>query len=445
LLLIIDAVLDSGRVSGMTGATPASAPSRLFGGKPSSVGEARKFIRHVLAGTDVDLVDSAELLTSELVTNAVLHANGDVRVRAWATADRVHVRVSDSNAERSPVTRPRDTDAATGRGLQLVEMIAASYGVEPSPDGKTVWFEIWSMGPPPSAEREWQASLTSNPGPTKTITLRDLPTGLFRAAQRHRDALLRECKLQALSRGEVLGFTAEALLEAGDANSVITDCVGGEIGSGDGGASRSVAFSVPDAVARGVASLALVLEAANTAAREGLFLTRPALPEIRLFRAWLLSEITHQLNGSDPISWPVFHQQHAAEYGEHGQHETPEWQRTGIVHDDVATITADENNIITAVNAAAATLLGWEPGDLIGQRILAVIPSQWQERHVVGFTNFLLTGESRIIGTPVTVPALHASGVTVEVTLLLRVEQTQNGRTLFVAQLTSATEPAASA
>jgi anti-sigma regulatory factor (Ser/Thr protein kinase) len=87
------------------------------------------------------VVDDVVLLASELVTNALLHArsapNLDVAVRGRS----VRCSVTDDSPQ-PPRRRHYANDAATGRGIALVEMIAARWGTERVRDGKCVWFEI---------------------------------------------------------------------------------------------------------------------------------------------------------------------------------------------------------------------------------------------------------------------------------------------------------------
>ncbi|MDQ1709620.1 MAG: hypothetical protein QOG49_1005 [Frankiaceae bacterium] len=87
-------------------------------------------------------VEQAQLLTSELVTNAVLHAGTDVQVVLEAYADTVHVEVIDLTTRR-PVARytPYD-DLQTGRGLTLLDSMASSWGVDALDRGKSVWFDL---------------------------------------------------------------------------------------------------------------------------------------------------------------------------------------------------------------------------------------------------------------------------------------------------------------
>ena len=91
------------------------------------------------AGLDEDLTDTAVLLTSELVTNAIMHGRSEARLRVHATRAGVRVEVGDDN-DRAPVLQPRDDDALTGRGLSLLELTATTWGVQEAPVGKVVWF-----------------------------------------------------------------------------------------------------------------------------------------------------------------------------------------------------------------------------------------------------------------------------------------------------------------
>ncbi|MFF9128293.1 PAS domain-containing protein [Streptomyces sp. NPDC014889] len=100
------------------------------------------------------------------------------------------------------------------------------------------------------------------------------------------------------------------------------------------------------------------------------------------------------------------------------------------------TIAADDGNRIIAANTAAADLQGWHAGDLIGQRITAIIPEHLRERHIAAFTSLLLTGQSHILGRQVTMPALHRDGRLIEISLCIQTQEATDGRSVFVARLT---------
>ncbi|WP_316748029.1 SpoIIE family protein phosphatase [Streptomyces herbicida] len=109
--------------------------------EPRSVGRAREYARGQLVSWDLGpLVDTTELLVSELVTNALRYGEGEIRLRLLL--DRTLVcEVWDSGLVQPRRRRARDTDEG-GRGLQLVGLLSAAWGSRRTPRGKTVWFEL---------------------------------------------------------------------------------------------------------------------------------------------------------------------------------------------------------------------------------------------------------------------------------------------------------------
>ena len=87
------------------------------------------------------LVDDATLLVSELVTNAVVHARTPLEVNVHVGAGEVRVEVQD-DSEVFPIARIPPSNATGGRGLQLVERVARSWGIERRDRGKVIWFEL---------------------------------------------------------------------------------------------------------------------------------------------------------------------------------------------------------------------------------------------------------------------------------------------------------------
>ncbi|MBM9507778.1 SpoIIE family protein phosphatase [Actinacidiphila acididurans] len=117
--------------------------------QPTSVARARELARDQLLTWGLDgLVDTTELLVSELVTNALRHGYGEIRLRLLL--DRTLVcEVWDSALLQPRRRRARDTDEG-GRGLQLVAMLSQSWGSRRTHRGKTVWFELALRGGDPS-------------------------------------------------------------------------------------------------------------------------------------------------------------------------------------------------------------------------------------------------------------------------------------------------------
>lgn len=109
-------------------------------GVRADVAKARAFVHDTLAEWGYDSVaDDVVLLVSEVVTNAVLHARTGIVVALRHSSGEIRVDVADGSAAL-PQVRAYDASAATGRGLQLVDRLAKSWGVQPSATGKTVWF-----------------------------------------------------------------------------------------------------------------------------------------------------------------------------------------------------------------------------------------------------------------------------------------------------------------
>ncbi len=121
-----------------------------------SVGRARELARAKLPAWGLEgLLDTTELLVSELVTNALRYGEGEIRLRLLL--DRTLVcEVWDANLVQPRRRRARDTDEG-GRGLQLVGLLSAGWGTRRTHRGKTVWFEL----PLPGAASEAVTELSA--------------------------------------------------------------------------------------------------------------------------------------------------------------------------------------------------------------------------------------------------------------------------------------------
>lgn len=110
---------------------------------------ARRFVHDNPDHLHPDVVADAELLVSEVVTNAVRHGAGEVALRLHFAPPSLVVAVTDAG-ERMPVvsTTPPGADRSSGRGLFIVDAVADAWGVTPHdpPPGKTVWFAVRPTG-----------------------------------------------------------------------------------------------------------------------------------------------------------------------------------------------------------------------------------------------------------------------------------------------------------
>lgn len=129
----------------------------LLPAEADSVGRARRHVQRVLAALLSDdaagrspvlspaeaevVIADAQTCTSELVTNAVLHAGTDLAVGVAVIGDVVRLEVHDGSPVE-PQWIPRSLTACTGRGLALITALSAVRGVDVQAGGKTVWCEL---------------------------------------------------------------------------------------------------------------------------------------------------------------------------------------------------------------------------------------------------------------------------------------------------------------
>ena len=109
-----------------------------------SASVARWLVTDMLQGlVDEDTRDTAALLTTELVSNAIRQTRDELVVTVRLAGDRLWVGVADSSHRRPQLVQVGSRDTS-GRGLHLVEAMAARWGVDPDARGlgKTVWFEL---------------------------------------------------------------------------------------------------------------------------------------------------------------------------------------------------------------------------------------------------------------------------------------------------------------
>jgi len=103
-------------------------------------GVARRALRSVCADrVETDLLIDAELLVSELATNALLHGRGNIKLRAAIDEQRVWAAVIDEGAGFDDSLCERSADQIGGWGLDLVDVLSSRWGVE---ERSAVWFEL---------------------------------------------------------------------------------------------------------------------------------------------------------------------------------------------------------------------------------------------------------------------------------------------------------------
>lgn len=432
---------------------------RRFRPHPSSVGDARRMVREALtrSGRD-DLVDTAELLVSEVVTNALVHAGTPFDVTAWVRGPGLRVEVRDDSAQL-PAVRHNATMAGTGRGLLLLQQMVDAWGVQLHSGGKTVWFELGAGDL--EAEMSELSEMTESsapgaPGPaadepgTVRVELRNVPLLLHVAWHQHAEALLREYLLFRLGSDEdgVGGGFDEDLddLQAHAAASNALSLLSAHLVEPHVGEDADVLMAaaieprvsgacevvpVPAWSLEHFRVLATSLDAALELADAGAFLTPPTQPEIREFRRWVCGEVERQAAGEAPTPWVGL-----SDAAPPRESSALDWAAAEVDDSSLAMVAVDDTDGIIAVSASALELLGYDdPAQLVGRRLLAIIPARFHQAHLAGFTLHLANGRSPLLGRPVTVPVQRRDGDETTVELTVESRHLPHARRVFVATL----------
>jgi PAS domain S-box-containing protein len=402
-------------------------------------------VRRLLTETGHDeLVEQAQLLVSEVVTNALVHSGTSIDVSMAIAEGGVLVEVGDGS-DHIPSRRDYAPTASTGRGLALLEQTADAWGVVRRVRGKTVWFTLSGAagGDEPGngsrPESVGAAALESGDrGDTVTVELVNVPLLLHAAWQQHVEAMLREfllARLELDADDDVLTVHAEAT----DALAVLAE----HIPRPDIGvepdevmstavephiSSPRVVVSVPTDSVPHFGVLDDVLETAFALGQDDQLLIPPVQPELRDLRRWLCGQVQHQAWGGAPAPWPP----RGATLSQAPRRHVG-WDSTSVTRSLEALVAADAHDRILAVSPAARRLLGYD--DLVGERLIRIIPQRYRQAHLAGFTLHHLTGRGPLLDRPVVVPAQCADGSEVTVELTVRSHRVTEGQSVFVATL----------
>lgn len=289
---------------------------------PASVKLARAWVTEILRELGrADLVFAAQLGVSELVTNAILHANPPLTVRVRGTVEHPRIEVTDhSPGPLRPTTLQLvdvDDDPTTfGRGLALVAMNSQQWGSESDVDGigKTVWFE-------PAAEMNADGDVLEMfqlgdeegfrepgkpPADSVGITLLRVPAELFGQLRRYHFELRRELRLLALSDPrrypiavDITAVFRQADTERREASGVskLDDAIARGLRSVD--LEYAVPASAPSTMDR---IRTLLEECYRFFADEHLLSVAPPKQLLDL-QAWYFGEFVRQGRGEEPHPW----------------------------------------------------------------------------------------------------------------------------------------------
>lgn len=392
---------------------------------PDSARQARRFVGDVLttAGIDDDRRDTAVLLTSELVTNGIVHALTELQVTVEATQSWIRVEVVDGNPNL-PRRRDYDDEAMTGRGLEMLELLADELGMQPLADeGKRVWFRLGAAPtdrdvepPPPPA-----LSVT-------TVLLHNVPISLYCAWQQHASAILREALIAALDDTAI--GVPEDLAMANDAMSALSGGTSEAFALRDAGVQHAdLTLEIPASSVPRFPVLRDVLRRCSAMSLVGQLLVPPALPEIQAVRNWVSGEVMRQATGLGATPYVEQPDDHFV------LDEIAPAMLDAVRGSTDAMIAADRSNRVVAVSRSAADLVGWEPEELEGHRLVSVIPPRLRDAHVAGFTQYLLDGTSANFGRWLELPALHRDGREIPVRLFIGRSHDDGAGEYFVATI----------
>lgn len=279
---------------------------------PDAVPVARRFASAALVRFGcLEVLDSAELVVSELVTNAVLHAGLPVRLTVVGADNFVRIEVHDRSRD-IPVRSQLQASGMTGRGLALVDAVSQGWGADPTSDGKIVWAEITaaSAAAEEPGDAELDALLASfedwedEAGPQQfTVTLGEVPTDLLLEAKAHVDSVIREMTLSAT--GAASGMSAAlpphltelvhvVVTEFSSARQAIKRQA---MAAAEAGSSRTtLVLTLPATAAAAGERYLAALEDADAFARASRLLTVAAPPQHRAFRRWYVAALTAGLS-----------------------------------------------------------------------------------------------------------------------------------------------------
>jgi PAS domain S-box-containing protein len=263
-----------------------------------------------------------------------------------------------------------------------------------------------------------------------------MPATLWLAAREHHDALLREL---VLLQGSPDGTAAGDLAAADQARDRGAAAV--PLPQHHPGALPSVpqALDLLVPVAReqagSFAQLQDVLDHGERLAAAGRLLVRGGLPEITAVRDWAAEQVIAQVAGAPPSPWPGTDDERFT--ADVDRRSAPVgWDRAQVTDADVGVIAVTEDNRICAISAPLTAVLGWSADELVGRRVVAIVPPRFREAHVAGFSRHLSTGEARALGVHLRLPVLTRAGREVACEFLIESEPAPDGHVVYLAHIT---------
>jgi GAF domain-containing protein/anti-sigma regulatory factor (Ser/Thr protein kinase) len=284
---------------------------------------ARHWVSAHLRHMPTEVAGCAALLTSELVTNAVLHAATPICVTLHYLPDRIRIDVADRSSAL-PALKDYGRDAATGRGLTLFNTLASDWGVQTTDGGKIVWFELpvdYPVPPVGMSDGTFRFDLAGithldhrdqlDESPEVPVRLLGIPVALLQKSSEEYEALFRELRLMK-ERVDV-GPGIPALPERLE---VLVSGLGTRftgLGPGVDDVWQNAldehleffdwTFALPQSAAVTCEFYDAMLDETDEFAASARLLTLPASPTSVAVRRWFNTELIRQLRGGSPVPW----------------------------------------------------------------------------------------------------------------------------------------------
>jgi anti-sigma regulatory factor (Ser/Thr protein kinase) len=275
----------------------------------TSVPRARRWLGERLAAAPDEVRETASLLTSELVTNAVLHAATDITVTIRRESSGLRIEVADGNPQL-PERKNYDDDAATGRGLGVVTALADTWGANRRGDGKVVWFELGEASTPVE-EPVPEPSTVPEEADLLPMALFGIPVATMTRVQAFYDELFREFrlvleKMDPAAPGDTIHRRLLALVdEVGTRFGGFTTGAEEEWRRAleEGKSTADLHFSLPADIGPLCARYDRLLDEADAFCRAGTLMTLAASREALAVRKWILDEFVRQSEGDPAVPW----------------------------------------------------------------------------------------------------------------------------------------------
>ena len=280
--------------------------ARSFPAEVASVPEARRFVRAVLGDAGHERwLDEALLATSELATNAVLHAHSAFEISVHVQDEGVYVQIWDDDP-MPPDRRDTHEGSTTGRGLELVGAVATFHGVQTVGPSKVVWFSLGMPRPEGAADLlldRWSDLAPEQPAgqeaPCRDVVLRGMPVQVWLAAREHHNALMREYTLQQHTAPVRGGDVLEMLVRADRARSLVLSA----LRAAGPAPVVDLVLQVRPEQAGWFTALRDVLDRAESLARSGELLAEPGPQVVVDVRRWACRQVLEQLAGAQAEPW----------------------------------------------------------------------------------------------------------------------------------------------